>query len=61
MEQVGNEYSTIKKLADDFGFGLNKSNEELISQIVKKEISQKYLLSIAVGKSSAIREQIFEL
>lgn len=42
-EQVGNEYSTLNKLAKDFGFTYSDKNEEKISAIVKKEITENYI------------------
>ncbi|MGI8281737.1 ATP-dependent nuclease [Bacillus mycoides] len=53
-DQVGYEYSTLKKLADDFGFLLNKSNKNLISEIVEKDINEQYIISISRDKNDKL-------
>ncbi|MBT2734731.1 ATP-dependent endonuclease [Bacillus sp. ISL-7] len=51
LDLIGNEYSTVKKLAADFGFTLNDSNQEPISQILKKDITEEYISSISQQKN----------
>jgi putative ATP-dependent endonuclease of the OLD family len=53
-DQVGNEYPSLKKLAEDFGFTYKKTNEESITQIVKKDITQQYISSISKEKIDSL-------
>lgn len=57
LDYIGHEFSTIKKLANAFGFSLNKENVLLISRIVEKEITREYIKSISQEKINKIREK----
>ncbi|WP_249292225.1 ATP-dependent nuclease [Metabacillus flavus] len=50
VDKIGQEYSTVKKLVTDFGFNIDSSNEDLLTQITKKDITPQYLDSIEKQK-----------
>lgn len=56
-DQVGNEYSTLKKLADSFTFSLTKINENEISQIAKKDITIEYITRVSERKRYKLTEK----
>lgn len=60
LDKIGKEYSTLKKLANDFGLTIEPLMEDEISQIVKKEINSKYLDSIIQEKQLKIQEKYAE-
>ncbi|MBT2216472.1 AAA family ATPase [Virgibacillus dakarensis] len=59
LDNVGCEYSTLKKLANEFGFNLTESNKESISKIVKKEITKQSIYLISRDKSVKLNEKYF--
>ncbi|HEF5693210.1 TPA: AAA family ATPase [Bacillus cereus] len=46
VEYIGFEYSTLKKLAKDFGFKVLEENEMVLTSLIKKEITEDYIASV---------------
>ncbi|WP_336825059.1 AAA family ATPase [Sporosarcina sp. USHLN248] len=54
---IGKEFSTIKKLARSFGFSLTEANADLISSIVKKDITIESINRISEEKITKLKEK----
>lgn len=54
---IGNEYSTIKKLAQDFKIEITETNTRDISEVVTKNITREYLEGFSREKEEAMRSK----
>ncbi|MCM3181170.1 ATP-dependent nuclease [Cytobacillus horneckiae] len=53
-DYIGVDYSTLRKLAKDFGFEVTKENEDILTFLIKKEITEDYISSIDSFKRGAM-------
>lgn len=53
----GNEFSTLKKLADSFGFTLDSTNQFEIEIIVKKNINEETIKILSTDKKEKLTEK----
>ncbi|MGM0865440.1 MAG: ATP-dependent nuclease [Bacillota bacterium] len=56
-EHIGIEYSTLNKLAADFGFTLTEYNRNEINSIVKKNITKQFITSSELQKKASLNEK----
>ncbi|MDU7575193.1 MAG: AAA family ATPase [Bacillus subtilis] len=56
-DYIGKKYSTLRKLAKDFGFKVTSDNEEHLTSLLTTEISKEYLISEAKDKRELISDQ----
>ncbi|MFS3930873.1 ATP-dependent nuclease [Priestia flexa] len=50
MDYIGFEYSTLRKLAKDFGFKISEENEDVLTSLIEKEITEDYIVSVDKSK-----------
>ena len=56
-ENIGIGYSTLNKLAADFGFTLTEDNRDKIDVLAKKNISEQYINSSEIQKNASLKEK----
>ncbi|WP_313894165.1 AAA family ATPase [Psychrobacillus sp.] len=56
-ENIGNEYSTLKKLANDFKFEISSQNTDYLEKIAKKEITPEYINACSRDKFRQIEDK----
>lgn len=54
LDYIGFKYSTLRKLAKDFGFKISEVNEEILTSLIKKEITKDYIVSVETHKREEI-------
>ncbi|MFP3324253.1 AAA family ATPase [Planococcus sp. SIMBA_160] len=57
LENIGVEYSTIKKLVKDFKITVSQEIIEDLEKLVKKEMSEEYILDREIEKANKMREK----
>ncbi|HDR8078363.1 TPA: AAA family ATPase, partial [Bacillus cereus] len=57
LDYLGIDYSTLKKLAKDFGFKVTKENEAELTTLIKKDITKGYISQVSEEKRGNFKQQ----
>ncbi|MCC2362758.1 ATP-dependent nuclease [Bacillus cereus] len=57
LDYIGTDYSTLKKLAKDFGFKVTNENENELTSLIKKDITRDYLSRVSEDKRENFKQQ----